>query len=123
MYYFRIEKLRHSSRAAEVYLLYYTFVLKAATRRVGLRKCTSSTTFVMNVLQPRESSAMGPAKVNLFLAKVAVSGTRNFRQPSYYIYIYIYQHLTHEDKCGLIFCIPGVFVHVCVYSLSDFKKV
>ena len=47
MYYFRIEKLRHSSRAAEVY--FATFVLKSF--ELGLRKCTWCIIFVMNVLK------------------------------------------------------------------------
>ena len=49
--------------------------------------------------QPRESSAMGPAKVNCFLAKMAVSGTRNFRQPSYiYIYIHVNKYAERERE-------------------------
>ena len=55
---------------------------KAATFELGLRKCTLCTT-VMNVLRtaPRQFRD-GVAKVISVLAKIAVSETRNFRQPS-----------------------------------------
>ena len=78
MYYF-IEKLRHSSRAAEVY--FATFVLKSCGFRAGAAKVYFVLTFVMNVLKtaPRKFRA-GVRKSYFFLAKMAVSGTRNFRQ-------------------------------------------
>ena len=77
--------------------------------QAGLRKFTLSTTFALKSCDFRaeaakvyfvyyfcdECSENSPAKVPrwgprkfFFLAKMAVSGTRNFRQPSY-IYIYI----------------------------------
>ena len=95
MYYFRIQA------GLRKFTVSTTFVLKSCDFRAGVYFVY--TTFVMNVLKTAPRKFTDGVRESCFSREDGVSGTRDFRQPSYahvnrflylcvyaYIYIYIY---------------------------------
>ena len=95
MYYFRIERLQHSSRAAEVY--FATFVLKSCGFPSWGCESVLCITFVMNVLKTAPRKFRDGVRESFFSREDGGFRNKEFQTTVMYIYIYIFLH-TYQTK-------------------------